>query len=69
MSLLVHKDDDSNDLSDLGIGTSSDKSSVSEDYANDDNHSVVRAYFLFNIFCDLAHMIVLFNSLKYSCSL
>lgn len=50
MSLLVHKDDDSNDLSDLGIGTSSDKSSVSEDYANDDNHSVVRAYFLFNIF-------------------
>lgn len=41
MSLLVHKDDDSNDLSDLGIGTSSDKSSVSEDYANDDNHSMV----------------------------
>ncbi|KAK3922898.1 hypothetical protein KUF71_001557 [Frankliniella fusca] len=39
MSLLVHKDDDSNDLSDLGIGTSSDKSSVSEDFGNDDNHS------------------------------
>ncbi|XP_052119951.1 uncharacterized protein LOC113204576 isoform X8 [Frankliniella occidentalis] len=40
MSLLVHKDDDSNDLSDLGIGTSSDKSSVSEDYGNDDSNSV-----------------------------
>ncbi len=41
MSLLVHKDDDSNDLSDLGIGTSSDKSSVSEDFGNEDSQSVV----------------------------
>ena len=43
MSVLIHKDDDSNDLSDLGIGTSSDKSSVSEDYGNDDNQSMVSA--------------------------
>lgn len=40
ISLPVYADDDSNDLSDLGIGTSSvsGKSSLSEDF---DNHSVM----------------------------
>lgn len=39
-SLAVYAEDDSNDLSDLGIGTSSasGKSSLSEDF---DNHSVI----------------------------
>lgn len=48
MSVLIHKDDDSNDLSDLGIGTSSDKSSVSEDYGNDDNQSVVGIFLFYH---------------------
>lgn len=40
VSLAVYAEDDSNDLSDLGIGTSSasGKSSLSEDF---DNHSVI----------------------------
>lgn len=40
ISLAVYNEDDANDLSDLGIGTSSasGKSSLSEDY---DNHSVI----------------------------
>lgn len=40
VSLAVYAEDDSNDLSDLGIGTSSasGKSSLSEDF---DNHSVL----------------------------
>nr|CAD7587588.1 unnamed protein product [Timema genevievae] len=40
LSLQVFKDEDANDLSDLGIGTSSGKSSISEDYNHDDNLSV-----------------------------
>ncbi|XP_063225788.1 uncharacterized protein LOC134532816 isoform X3 [Bacillus rossius redtenbacheri] len=38
MSLAVYKDEDANDLSDLGIGTHSSKSSISEEYGHDDNH-------------------------------
>nr|CAD7433359.1 unnamed protein product [Timema monikensis] len=40
LGLQVFKDEDANDLSDLGIGTSSGKSSISEDYNHDDNLSV-----------------------------
>ncbi|XP_020293925.1 uncharacterized protein LOC109859782 isoform X1 [Pseudomyrmex gracilis] len=40
ISLAVYNDDDANDLSDLGIGTSSGKSSVSGD-THDDTHSVL----------------------------
>uniref|UniRef100_A0ABD2WTJ7 LIM zinc-binding domain-containing protein n=1 Tax=Trichogramma kaykai TaxID=54128 RepID=A0ABD2WTJ7_9HYME len=40
LSLNLYPEDDSNDLSDLGIGTSSGKSSLSGD-AHDDNHSVL----------------------------
>ncbi|KAJ8889849.1 hypothetical protein PR048_009354 [Dryococelus australis] len=37
-SLVVYKDEDANDLSDLGIGTYSGKSSVCEEYSHDENH-------------------------------
>ncbi|XP_043483093.1 uncharacterized protein LOC122511726 isoform X2 [Leptopilina heterotoma] len=40
MSLTMYHEEDSNDLSDLGIGTSSGKSSVSGD-THDDTHSVL----------------------------
>ncbi|KAL6438879.1 hypothetical protein ACFW04_003740 [Cataglyphis niger] len=40
ISLAVYNDEDANDLSDLGIGTSSGKSSVSGD-THDDTHSVL----------------------------
>ncbi|XP_072754089.1 uncharacterized protein Smash isoform X8 [Anoplolepis gracilipes] len=40
ISLAMYNDDDANDLSDLGIGTSSGKSSVSGD-THDDTHSVL----------------------------
>ena len=40
LSLNLYPDDDANDLSDLGIGTSSGKSSLSGD-AHDDNHSIL----------------------------
>lgn len=44
ISLAMYNDEDANDLSDLGIGTSSGKSSVSGD-THDDTHSVlVRIY-------------------------
>lgn len=44
-SLAVYTEDEANDLSDLGIGTSSasGKSSLSEDY---DNNSVMVSFFL-----------------------
>lgn len=51
ISLAVYNDDDANDLSDLGIGTSSGKSSVSGD-THDDTHSVlVRIYHNEQIVC------------------
>lgn len=40
ISLAVYNEEDANDLSDLGIGTSSGKSSVSGD-THDDTHSVL----------------------------
>lgn len=40
ISLAIYQEEDSNDLSDLGIGTSSGKSSVSGD-THDDSHSVL----------------------------
>lgn len=40
ISLAMYNDEDANDLSDLGIGTSSGKSSVSGD-THDDTHSVL----------------------------
>lgn len=48
VSLAVYNEDDANDLSDLGIGTSSasGKSSLSEDF---DNHSVIVSIFFFLI--------------------
>jgi len=49
ISLAMYNDEDANDLSDLGIGTSSGKSSVSGD-THDDTHSVlVRIHS--NMFC------------------
>ncbi|XP_066998777.2 calponin homology domain-containing protein DDB_G0272472 isoform X2 [Anabrus simplex] len=39
VSLVMYKEEDANDLSDLGIGTSSGKSSVCGDYGNDDTQS------------------------------
>ena len=44
ISLAVYNEDDANDLSDLGIGTSSGKSSVSGD-THDDNHSVLVSFY------------------------
>lgn len=46
VSLAVYTEDDANDLSDLGIGTSSasGKSSLSEDF---DNHSVIVSIFFY----------------------
>lgn len=48
VSLAVYNEDDSNDLSDLGIGTSSasGKSSLSEDF---DNHSVIVSCFCLSL--------------------
>ena len=40
ISLAIYNEEDTNDLSDLGIGTSSGKSSVSGD-THDDTHSVL----------------------------
>lgn len=49
ISLAMYNDEDANDLSDLGIGTSSGKSSVSGD-THDDTHSVlVDIYFSLHI--------------------
>lgn len=45
LSLAVYNEDDANDLSDLGIGTSSGKSSVSGD-THDDSHSVLVSHTL-----------------------
>lgn len=44
LSLAIYNDEDSNDLSDLGIGTSSGKSSVSGD-THDDSQSVLVSIF------------------------
>lgn len=44
MSLAMYHEEDSNDLSDLGIGTSSGKSSVSGD-THDDAQSVLVSIF------------------------
>lgn len=63
ISLAMYNDEDANDLSDLGIGTSSGKSSVSGD-THDDTHSVlVNIYFATNIYISqLFHFI--FNHKK-----
>lgn len=45
ISLAMYNDEDTNDLSDLGIGTSSGKSSVSGD-THDDTHSVLVRIFI-----------------------
>lgn len=45
MSLAMYHEEDSNDLSDLGIGTSSGKSSVSGD-THDDTQSVLVSLFI-----------------------
>ena len=47
MSLAMYHEEDSNDLSDLGIGTSSGKSSVSGD-THDDAQSVLVSIFFNN---------------------
>lgn len=59
MPLAVYNEDDTNDLSDLGIGTSSasGKSSLSEDF---DNHSVIVSIllsFFLSIHSILIHLI------------
>lgn len=46
MSLALYHEEDSNDLSDLGIGTSSGKSSVSGDTHDDTQSVLVRIIFL-----------------------
>ena len=43
ISLAMYHEEDANDLSDLGIGTSSGKSSVSGD-THDDTHSVLVSF-------------------------
>lgn len=47
ISLAMYNEEDANDLSDLGIGTSSGKSSVSGD-THDDAHSVLVNILLLN---------------------
>lgn len=46
ISLAMYNDEDANDLSDLGIGTSSGKSSISGD-AHDDTHSVLVCIYVY----------------------
>lgn len=59
ISLAMYNDEDANDLSDLGIGTSSGKSSVSGD-THDDTHSV-----LVSIHCfDYQHLPFFSNIVK-----
>jgi len=54
----MYNDEDANDLSDLGIGTSSGKSSVSGD-THDDTHSVlVRIYSNICVICALRQLAI-----------
>lgn len=49
ISLAMYNDEDANDLSDLGIGTSSGKSSVSGD-THDDTHSVLVCIYVYDTY-------------------